>query len=155
MFRQVNNVMRKIFGKLALLRRLKVFLDPSTLNTIYKALVQPHFDYCSVAWYGRYSDDMHKLDVLQKRCARVILGVNSFTPSNEMFHELKWQKLFNRRNYFTALMVFKCLNGLAPSYLQSKFSYVRDHHERDTRQSAAGLLALPLLTNDIECNKYF
>ena len=70
---QVNNVMRKEFGKLALLRHFKVFLDPSTLNTIYKASVQPHFDYCSLAWYGRYNEDMCKLDVLQKRCARVIL----------------------------------------------------------------------------------
>ena len=49
---QVNNVMRKVFGKLALLRRLKVFLDASTLNTIYKVFVQLHFDYCSLAWYG-------------------------------------------------------------------------------------------------------
>ena len=29
---QVNNVMRKVFGKLALLHRLKVYLDPSTLK---------------------------------------------------------------------------------------------------------------------------
>ena len=47
---QVNNVMEKVFGKLAPLRRLKVFLDPSTLNTTYKALAQPHFDYCTQAW---------------------------------------------------------------------------------------------------------
>ena len=95
--------MRKIFGKRALLRRFKVFLDPST----YKALVQPYFDYCSLAWYGRYNEDMCKLDVLQKRCARVILSVNSFTPSNQMFRELKWQSLSDRNTYFNALMVLK------------------------------------------------
>ena len=63
--------MKKIFGKIAMLRRLKVFLNESTLNTIYKSMIQPHFDYCSLTWYGRYNDDSHKLDVLQKRVCTV------------------------------------------------------------------------------------
>ena len=107
---QVNNVARKVFCKLALLRRLKLFLDSATLNTVYKALIQPHFDYCSSVWYGRFNEDVRKLDVINKRCARVLLGVNSFTPSDQMFRQLKWQSLKERCNYFTALMVFKCLN---------------------------------------------
>ena len=73
-----------------------------------------------------------------------------------MFRELKWQSLSDRNTYFNALMVFKCLNGLAPPYLQNKFSYVRDKHERNTRQSTAGLLALPPLSNgnDLESFKH-
>lgn len=103
---QVGDVMRKIFAKLALLRRLKVFLDPCILNTVYKALIQPHFGYCNLTWFGRFHEDVHKLDVLHKRCARVILGVNSMTPSQQMFNEPKWQTLSDRNNYFVALMVF-------------------------------------------------
>ena len=148
--------MRKVFGKLALLRRLKGFLDPSTLNTIYKALVQPHFDYCNIAWYGRFNEDIYKLNVLHKRCARVILGANLLTSSDLMFRELKWQTLSDRKNYFTALMVFKSLNGQAPPYLQSKFNYVRNIHECNTRHATAGLLALPPVRNgcDLECFRY-
>ncbi len=153
---QVSDVMRKVFGKLALLRRLKGFLDPSTLNTIYKALVQPHFDYCNIAWYGRFNEDIYKLNVLHKRCARVILGANLLTSSDLMFRELKWQTLSDRKNYFTALMVFKSLNGQAPPYLQSKFNYVRNIHECNTRHATAGLLALPPVRNgcDLECFRY-
>ena len=65
---------------------------------------------------------MRILEVINKRCARVILGVNSFTPSDQMFRQLKWQSLKERCNYFTALMVFKCLNGLSPTYLQINLS---------------------------------
>ena len=90
---------------------------------------------------------MRKLDVINKCCACVILGVNSFTPSDQMFHQLKWQSLKEPCNYFTALMVFKCLNGLSPTYLQNKFKYVRDNHGCNTRQSPAGLLSLPLLSH--------
>ena len=151
---QVNDVMRKIFGKLALLRRLKVFLDPNTLNTIYKALVQPHFDYCNIAWYGRFNDDVSKLDVLHKRCARIILGVSSLTSSDFMFRKLNWQTLSDRNTYFNALMVFKSLNDLAPPYLRSKFNYVRDNHDCNTRQSTAGLLALPPVINGSDLESY-
>ena len=57
---------------------------------------------------------------------------------------------------FTALMVYKCLNGLAPEYLQNNFELLCNHQERVTRQSTAGLLALPLRRNgnDIQCFKY-
>ena len=52
--------------------------------------------------------------------------------------------------------MYKCLNDLAPQYLQDKFNYVRDNHNVNTRQAAAGQLALPPLShgNDIECFKY-
>jgi len=154
--KHVNNVIQKVFCKVALLRRLKPYLDVDTLNVLYKALVQPHFEYCSVAWYGRYKDDCAKLDVLQKRCARIILGVDFFTPSEYMFHELKWERLSDRMQYFKALMMYKCINDLAPQYLRNKFHFVSEIHNRNTRQAAAGQLALPPLSNghDTECYKH-
>ena len=72
--------------------------------------------------------------------------------SNQMFRG----SLSDRSTYFNAFIVFKCWNGLAPPYLQNKFSYVRDKHQRNTRQSTAGPLALPPLSNgnDLQSFKY-
>jgi hypothetical protein len=41
---------------------------------LYKALIQPYFDYCSPLWdtFGKVHKD--KLQVLQNRAARVITG---------------------------------------------------------------------------------
>ena len=144
---QVSSVTQKLFCKIGLLRRLKTFLDTSTLNILYKSLIQPHFDYCNVVYYGRFNEDAHKLNVLQKRCARIILGVNSLTSSEIMFPMLGWKSLQDRCNYFKALLVYKSLNGLAPSYVSSKFNYVSDSHHVNTRQASAGLLALPPCVN--------
>ena len=55
--KNVDNVIQKFFCKIALLRRLNPYLDVDILYVLYKALVQPHFDYCSVAWYGRFKED--------------------------------------------------------------------------------------------------
>ena len=145
--KQVNGVTQKLFCKIALLRQLSSFLDSSTMNILYKSLVQPHFDYCSVIWFGRFIEDVHKLNVLQKRCARIILGVNSLTSSTVMFPKLGWKVLQDRCDYFKSLLMFKALNNLAPAYLCNKFKYVSEKHNVNTRQAAAGLLALPTRTN--------
>ena len=38
-----------------------------SLNILYKALIQPIFDYCGVTWYGRFLCDVEKLDKTHKR----------------------------------------------------------------------------------------
>ena len=98
---------------------------------------------------------MSKLDVLHKRCARIILGVNYYTSSDFMFNTLGWERLQARNDYFKALMIYKSLNGLAPSYLTTMFNHVSTTHNINTRQATAGQLALPPLCNghDIECFK--
>ena len=108
--KQVNGVTQKLFCKIALLRRLSVFLDSSTMNILYKSLVQPHFDYCSVICCGRFTEDVHKLIILQKRCARIILGNNSLTSSTVMFPKLGWKVLQDRCDYVKSLLVFKAIN---------------------------------------------
>ena len=124
---QVNSVTQKIFLKLALIRRLKPFLDISTLNLLCKSMVLPVFDYYNIVWYGRFNDDIKRLDVLHKRCARVILGVNCYTSSDFMFKTLGWERLNTRSNYFKSLMMYKSLNGHAPHYLATNFKYVSDN----------------------------
>ena len=32
------------------IKRVRQFVPPATLHLIYKALIQPHFDYCNVVW---------------------------------------------------------------------------------------------------------
>jgi hypothetical protein len=152
--KHVNSVIQKVFCKIALLRRLKLFIDSSTLNVLYRSLIQPLFDYCSVVWFGRFNDDMRKLSVLQKRCARVILSVNSLTSSNIMFPMLGWEPLQTRTNYFKALLMYKCLNGMAPLYLTQRVNYVSSRHSVNTRQAKTGLLALPPCANGSD-TEYF
>ena len=151
---QVVNIVQKVFCKLGLIRRLKPFMDCDILNFIFKAFVQPMFDYCSLSWYGRFKDDTHKLDVVHKRCARVILGMNNFTPSELMFNVLGWERLQTRNDYFKSLMVYKSLNGQAPDYLVDMFTYLSTTHDVNTRQAAAGQLALPPAENGSD-TEYF
>ena len=64
-----------------------------------------------------------------------------------MFPKLGWKVLQDRCDYFKSLLIFKALNNLAPAYLCNKFKYVSEKYNVNTRQAAAGLLALPTRTN--------
>ena len=55
-----------------MLKRTKAFVAKDTLGVLYNALVQPHFDYCSLVWTNCTQDLQNKLQKLQNRAARII-----------------------------------------------------------------------------------
>ena len=55
------------------MRRIKPFVPEGSLVTLYKALIQPYFDYCRPLWDTCDKTLKDKLQILQNRAARVIL----------------------------------------------------------------------------------
>ena len=55
---------------------------------------------------------------------------------------LGWPSLQDRREYLKCVLVFKCLHGMAPSYLLSEFKHAHEIHRYNTR--GRDLLRLPL-----------
>jgi phage terminase large subunit-like protein len=49
--KQIENISKKVSNGVGMLRRVKPFVSIGTLTYLYQALVQPHFDYCSI-WFG-------------------------------------------------------------------------------------------------------
>jgi len=54
-----------------------------------------------------------------------------------LLRELHWLSFPERINYKLALLVFKCLNGLAPPYLACAFLCVADTESRQWLRSAS------------------
>ena len=50
--KQIENVSKKVSKGIGMLRRVKPFVSIGTLiiTYLYQALIQPHFDYCSMVW---------------------------------------------------------------------------------------------------------
>ena len=59
-----------------------------------------------------------------------------FPRTANLYCELGWVSLFERWNFHKCLTVFKCLNGIYPSYLRRLFSYNSDVHHYNTRNRA-------------------
>ena len=57
-------------------------------HAVYKSLIQPHFDYCNVVWFGRFNADVRKGSALQKDVQGLsYLLTHSLTLSSVMFSE--------------------------------------------------------------------
>ncbi len=70
----IENLCKKICSGIGALRRIKPFVPLRSLKMLYKALIQPYFDYCSLLWDTCDKVHKDKLQVLQNRAARVITG---------------------------------------------------------------------------------
>ena len=60
-----------------------------------------------------------------------------------------WQNVSQRRDYFTALQVFKGIHGLAPDYISDLFTFVHDINTRQTRGTAGNNLHVPRVNKSV------
>ena len=77
-----------------------------------------------------------------------------FTSVSSLLEQLGLQSILERRDYFNALIVYKGLNGLAPNYITTKFTRIRDCHGISTRSALDGNLTMPKLMLNV-LNKHY
>ena len=136
----VTGICKKVSQRIGLVSRLRKFVPLKTTKLLATSLAIPYFDYCNLVWYNCVQCSKSKLQVLYNRLARVVLNEDPRTHISDMFNFLGWKTLDVRSNINTACMVFKCLKGDAPCYLQSNFSAVNMHHSYNTKSSVGGCL---------------
>ena len=97
----------------AIKRIIKPFLAIHTLESIYKSLVQPYFDYCSPLWdtCGKLVKD--KLQRFQSRAARVKSGASHDTQSVDLLNMLSCNTLEIRLSGAKSVLMYKTLNDHA------------------------------------------
>ena len=139
----INNVLKKCNSYLYLLSRIKPFLSLDKRKLFFNAYILPHIDYCCTIWGQCSSSSESKLIKFQKRAARLILDKGVDTPSSELFSKLGWMSFPNRVKFQTAVLMYKSLNGLAPSYLRDKFQNTYDITHKNLRSSSSNSLYIP------------
>ena len=112
--------------RLALLRRIKGFLTLEDRLDFYNVLISPLFEYGCTIWGDTSKGFIDRILRLQKYAARTILDIRSprESRSSELFDKVGWLPFPKQTQYFRGVAIFKCLNGLAPSYLINKFTKV-------------------------------
>ena len=89
----INEICRKVSAGIGVMKRTKPFVPDETLHTIYRALVQPYFDYCSPLWDNCGLLLKDKLQRFQNRAARVLTGADYDISSSELLEQLRWKNL--------------------------------------------------------------
>jgi len=68
----IDTICQKIGRSLYGLKQLRDLVPKDTLITMYKALIQPTFDYCDLDWSNLNKGQADRLQKLQNRAARII-----------------------------------------------------------------------------------
>lgn len=147
----INNLCNTISPKIGLLKRLKYFVPVECLKTIYNTTIQPLIDYCLTVWGFTSNVHVDKVQKLQNRAARIISGNYDFKNVRglTLVKDMGWFNIRQRRDYLTATLVFKSLNGLSPDYLTDMFTYQRDINAYNTRLATTNELFVPKVNKSL------
>ena len=106
----INKACKATFYHLHNLRRIKKYLSRDSLITLVHAFITSRLA------------QIAKLQRVQNVAARLILGIGKFSHITPELHELHWQPVSLRIDYKILLLTFKCIYGLAPTYLSDLIS---------------------------------
>ena len=100
------------------------------------ALIQPHFDYASCAWYPNLNKKLkQKLQITQNKCIRFCLQLgNRKQVSTPEFGDINWLPIEDRFHQCISSTIFKFFCNKCPSYMSEIFTPV-GHSQYNTRNS--------------------
>jgi len=113
----VNQIVRSCSFQLRKLQTIKRYLNKDVIRSLTHAFVCSRLDYCNSLLFGVSDRLMAKLQSIQNCAARFIEGGTKFEHASPLVRQLHWLPVNKRIVFKIGVIVFKCLNGLAPKYL--------------------------------------
>jgi ribonuclease P/MRP protein subunit RPP40 len=117
---------------LGLVSRTIRYRNPAVLLNLYKSIVRPHLEYCSVAWSPHYSKDKILLERVQHRFTRLFPNLRSL-PYEDRLQQLGLWSLEERRNRADLIEIFKLVKGFTATswsvfFQRTQSSVTRGHN---------------------------
>ena len=141
-------VLKKANGKLRYLYRYGKYLNPRLRRMLCNALIQPHFDYASSAWYPNLSKGLkQKLQITQNKCIRFCLFLDNREGIRyKHLKKINWLPVWERVKQFIAVSVYKFSNNLAPRYMDDIF--IKTQNRQRTRCSDEFRFSIPFRNHE-------
>jgi len=111
----IDFVCKKVSVAIGFMFRAKPVLEKPQLTALYNALVLPHLSYCNLIWAINFPTHINRTFLLQKRAARVILGLPYCHPVSHRFSELKMGSIIDLRDLKCLLLIYKIKHNIAPN----------------------------------------
>ena len=102
----IDKLCKKIASGIGALRRIGHFVPYCTLLSIYKSLLQLHFDSCPVVWGNCSKTFSSKLQKLQNRAAHILTYSSLDVNADTLIEKLGWKKVNSQRQMHKAIMVY-------------------------------------------------
>ena len=149
--KHISYLCKTVNNKLFVLRKLRCILPADALQLIYTACIQPVIDYCDTVWNVCGAGGTRRAQHLQNQAARIITGNFNYvdTRGEELVRNLGWQILSDRRNFHTAILMYKGINGLAPHYICDQITLLSQVNVYSTRSTDTLDVMVPTVKRNV------
>ena len=131
----ITKTVSSCMNQLVQIARIKHLLDKKTLLLLnINSFVFSKLFYCSSVWGNTSKRNLHKLQFVQNFAARVVLGLRKFNHISQGRRSLKWLDVTEKVLFNDLILVFKCVNGLAPDHLSKYFIKRSVVHNKNTSE---------------------
>ena len=117
--KQIDYIKEKAWFRINVMRKLKFKLDRKSLETIYIAFIRPILEYADVIWDNCSQYEKDELEKIQTEAARIATGATKLISLSNLYKEICWETLQQRRHNHKLILFYKMVNNLAPTYLSS------------------------------------
>ena len=139
----IDNLCSIISTRISLLRQLSSYVPQNIQKLFYQSYILPLIDYGCNTWGTTSNLNIERISKLQKRAARIILQADNLTPFSLMLEELGWLSIPKRLMLNKAILTFKALNKLTPTYITDLLKPVLESHPLSLKSSVNALLSIP------------
>ena len=108
----------------------------SVADSILRALVISKLDYCCNVLAGLPGTLLRGLQSVLNAATRLVFSASKYSHASPLLLELHWLKVPERIKFRLCVLVYRCLNGAAPSYLAETICPVSSHSTRHRIRSA-------------------
>ena len=138
----VGKVCSKAFRGLYNIRQIRKFLSMDSTKTLIHAFVTSHLDYCNSLLAGIPQYQLQRLQKVLNAAARLIYQSPRHSHITPILISLHRLPVKFRVDFKIALLVYKALNGSAPSYISALLS-PKSASKYDLRSDDQDLLQVP------------
>lgn len=117
MSKQITALCKSLNFHLYNISRIKNLLTSDACHHVVRSLILSRIDYANSLLLNANVTDIQRLQRIQNRAARVVLGGSRYESASPLLKQLHWLTVNNRIIYKVSLIVYQCLNNCAPMYL--------------------------------------
>ena len=115
----IKALSKSCFYHIRALRHIRPILSEDTANLIASSLVSSRLDYANACLFGISVKNLSRIQRIQNTLAHVITCSRSRSSSAPLLKHLHWLPVSACIHFKIALLTFKSLHTIAPSYLSS------------------------------------
>ena len=119
----INKICKSAHFHLRNICKIRRYLDGKSTEILIHAFVSSKLDYCNSLLYGLPAYHINKLQLLQNTAARIVTLTRKYDHIKPVLQSLHRLLVKYRIIFKILLLVYKGLNGLAPTYTADLLSY--------------------------------